>query len=187
MDPRWKAIEQRGSIDLNRTEKSAVIERLKTALADVPAVVVTDFKGLTVEQVDQLRSEMRKAEVSFEVVKNTLVRKALEGTPKENLNDLFRGNSAIAFHVEDPAAPAKILTDFAKDNDKLALKGGWVDGKLLDVAGVEQLSKLPGKDELRGRLLSVFMGAPTKLVRTLIAGPTTFARVLQARSQQLEG
>lgn len=171
---------------MNRTEKSAVIERLKTSLAEAPAVVVVDFKGVTVEQVNALRSEMRKAEVSFEVVKNTLVKKAIEGSSKENMGELFKGNSAIAFHAEDPAAPAKILTDFVKDNPKMVLKGGWLDGKLLDEAGVEQLSKLPGKDELRGKLLSVLAGAPTKFVRTIIAGPTQFVRVLQARAQQLE-
>jgi len=172
---------------LNRTEKSAVIERLKTALADVPAVVVSDFKGLTVEQVTELRSELRKADIKFEVVKNTLVRQAIKDSSKENMGELFRGNSAIAYHDDDPAAPAKILSEFAKKNKKLVLKGAWLDGKILDAAGVEQLSKLPGKDELRSKLLSVIAGVPTKFVRTLIAGPTQFVRVLQARSQQLEG
>lgn len=172
---------------MNRTEKSAVIERLRTALAGVPAVIVTDFKGLTVEQVTGLRSELRKADVKFEVVKNTLARQAIKGSSKENLGEMLRGNSAIAYHDDDPTAPAKILTEFAKNNDKLALKGAWLDGKLLDPAGVEQLSTLPGKDELRGKLLSVIAGVPTKFVRTLIAGPTQFVRVLQARAQQLEG
>lgn len=156
-------------------------------MADVPAVIVTDFKGLTVEQVTGLRSELRKADVKFEVVKNTLARQAIKGSTKENLGEMFRGNSAIAYHDDDPTAPAKILTEFAKDNDKLVLKGAWLDGKLLDPSGVEQLSKLPGKDELRGKLLSVIAGVPTKFVRTLIAGPTQFVRVLQARAQQLEG
>lgn len=156
-------------------------------MADVPAVVVTDFKGLTVEQVTELRSELRKVGVKFEVVKNTLARQAIKETRKENLGELFRGNSAIAYHDDDPTAPAKILTEFAKNNDKLALRGAWLDGKLLDPEGVETLSKLPGKDELRGKLLSVLAGVPTKFVRTLIAGPTQFVRVLQARAQQLEG
>lgn len=172
---------------MNRIEKSAVIERLKTALADVPAVIVTDFKGLTVESVTELRSELRKANVKFEVVKNTLARQAIKDSPKENLGELFRGNTAIAYHDDDPTASAKILIDFAKKNDKLALRGAWLDGKLLDASGVDQLSKLPGKDELRGKLLSVIAGVPTKFVRTLIAGPTQFVRVLQARAQQLEG
>jgi len=171
---------------LNRNEKSAVIERLRGALADVPAVVLADFQGLTVEEVDQLRSEMRKAEVTYEVVKNTLARQAIMGTSKDVLSTLLKGNTSLAYHAEDPTAPAKVLREFAKDHDKLQIKGGWLDGSLLDLAGVEQLAKLPGKDELRSKLLNLFMGVPTQFVRTLIAGPQTFLQVLEARRQSLE-
>jgi large subunit ribosomal protein L10 len=170
---------------LNRIEKAAVIERLRNELENVPAIVLTDFKGLDVASVDSLRSEMRKADVSYSVVKNTLVRAALVGTSKENLAPLFKGNTAIAFHMEDPAAPAKLLLNFQKTNAKLILKGGWVEGNLLDEAGVKQLSTLPSKDELRAKLLSLFKAAPTKLVRTIVAAPTTFVQVLRAREQQL--
>jgi len=164
-----------------------VIDRLKASLANVPAVVVADFKGLTVEQTDDLRSRFRKAEVHYEVVKNTLVKRAVSGTPKESLEALFKGNSAIAYHEEDPAAAAKILRDYLKENAdaSIALKGAWLDGDLLDEAGVEALAKLPGKDELRATLLNVFMAAPTKLVRTFAAGPQTFAQLLSARGEQL--
>lgn len=172
---------------MNRTEKSAVIERLQTALADVPAVVVADFKGLTVEKATELRSVLRKADVHFEVVKNSLARKAVTGTAKENLGELFKGNSAIAYHGEDPTAPAKILTEFVKGVPQITVRGAWLDGKLLDDKGVAMLATLPGKDELRAKLLSVFGGVPTKFVRTLIAGPTSFVRVLQARADQLAG
>ena len=170
---------------MDRNEKAGIIERLRDSLADVPAILVTDFKGLDVESATALRDKLRDAEVTYEVVKNTLVKKAVAGTPKENLAELFKGNSAIAYHAEDPAAPAKLLTDYAKDNDKLVVKGAWLDGNLLDVNGVEALAKLPGKDELRARLLSVLIGAPTKLVRTLVAAPTQFVQVLRAREQQL--
>lgn len=170
---------------MNRNEKAAVIDRLRTDLADVPAVVVTDFKGLDVASVDDLRSQMRNADISYAVVKNTLARAAIAGTSKENLAPLFKGNSAIAFHAEDPAAPAKLLIDFMKTHDNLVLKGGWVDGTLLDEAGVQSLSKLPGKDELRAKLLSLFKAAPTNFVRTVVAAPTTFVQVLKAREQQL--
>lgn len=172
---------------MNRTEKSAVIERLQTALADVPAVIVADFKGLTVQKATELRSVLRKADIKFEVVKNSLLRQAVAGTRKENIGELFKGNSAIAYHSEDPTAPAKLLTDFVKDTPQISVRGGWLDGKLLDAQGVEQLSKLPGKDELRAKMLSVLGGVPTKFVRTLIAGPTSFVRVLQARADQLAG
>jgi large subunit ribosomal protein L10 len=171
---------------LNRNDKSAVIERLRAELEDVPAVIVADFKGLNVEQTTQLRVEFRKADVRYEVVKNTLARAAVAGTPKESLAKLFKGNSAIAYHKEDATAPAKVLTDFLKDSDKITVKGAWLNGDLLDDKGVTALAKLPGRDELRGKFLSVLNGVPTKFVRTLIAGPQSFVRVLQARAQQIE-
>jgi large subunit ribosomal protein L10 len=170
---------------LNRTEKAAVIDRLRAELADVPAIVVSDFKGLDVESVDTLRSQMRGANISYEVVKNTLIRAALAGTPKDNLAPMFKGNSAIAYHQEDPAAPAKLLIEFQKDHEELQLKGGWLGGNILDEAGITALSKLPGKDELRAKLLSLFKAAPTQFVRTIAAAPTTFVQVLKAREQQM--
>ena len=102
---------------------------------------------------------------------------------------MFRGNTAIAYHVDDPAAPAKVLRDFLKDFAacKLSVKGAYLDGDVVDAEGVNVLANLPGRDELRSRLLSVFLGAPTKLVRTLAAGPQTFAQLLSARAAQLEG
>lgn len=171
---------------MNRSDKAAVIERLRTALADVPAVIVTDFVGLSVEETDVLRTQFRAAGVHYEVVKNTLVKRAIADSPLDVMEPLFKGNSAIAFHPEDPVAPAKIIHDFAKDNEKLRIKGGWLDGRTLDADGIKQLASLPGKDELRGKLLSVVIGVPTKFVRTLIAGPQSFIGVLTARKQQLE-
>lgn len=171
---------------MKREEKTALVERLREALADAPAVVVADFKGLTVEQTDELRSQFRKAGVHYEVVKNTLARRAVVDTDKESLISLFKGNTAIAFHPEDPTISAKIVRDFSKENEELSIKGGWLSGELLDVSGVQKLATMPGKDELRGKLLSVVVGAPTKLVRTIIAAPQTFVRLLSARQQQLE-
>ena len=171
---------------MNRTEKSAVIERLRTALAGVPAVIVTDFKGLTVEQVTGLRSELRKADVKFEVVKNTLIKAAIADTPMQSMEPLFKGNSAIAWHDEDPSAPAKVIRDFVKGRENFKIKGGWLDGRPLDANGIDALASLPGKDELRGKLLSVFGGVPTKFVRTVIAGPQTFLQLLSARRQDLD-
>ena len=171
---------------MKRDEKTLLVERLRGALADAPAVVVTDFKGLTVEQTDELRSHFRKAGVHYEVVKNTLARRAVVDTDKESLGILFKGNTALAFHPEDPTISAKIIRDFSKDNDELSIKGGWLAGELLDVAGVKKLATMLGKDELRGKLLSVMAGAPTKLVRTIIAAPQTFVLLLTARKQQLE-
>jgi len=170
---------------LNRSEKATVIERLKEELDGVPSIVVADFQGLDVGSVTDLRDKFRAVGVQYAVVKNTLMRKSVEGTDRETIVPLFKGNSAIAYHAEDPAAPAKVLTEFVKDNPKLVLKGAWLDGKLLDESGIKALATLPGKDELRGKLLSVFQGTATKTVRLLVAAPTTFVQVLRAREQQL--
>jgi large subunit ribosomal protein L10 len=170
---------------LNRTDKAAVIERLRHDLEGVPSIVVADFQGLDVGSVTDLRDRFRAAGVQYYVVKNTLMKKSVEGTDKETIAPLFKGNSAIAFHDEDPAAPAKILTDYVKENPKLVLKGAWLDGNLLDENGVKALSTLPGKDELRAKLLSVFQGSGTRVVRLLSAAPTSFVQVLRAREQQL--
>jgi large subunit ribosomal protein L10 len=170
---------------LNRTDKAAVIERLRHDLEGVPSIVVADFQGLDVGSVTDLRDRFRAAGVQYYVVKNTLMKKSVEGTDKETIAPLFKGNSAIAFHDEDPAAPAKVLTDYVKENPKLVLKGAWLDGNLLDENGVKALSTLPGKDELRAKLLSVFQGSGTRVVRLLSAAPTSFVQVLRAREQQL--
>ncbi len=172
---------------MNREEKSELISRLSASLETAPSVVVAGFSGLTVEATDSLRSKMRDAEVSYEVVKNTLVKRAVMGTDKESLAPLFKGTTAIAFHQDDPALPAKILKDFVKDNKALSIKGGWVDGTLLDEAGVDTLSRLPGRDELRSSLLRVFSGAATKFVRVLNAAPTDFVQVLRARGENIGG
>ena len=170
---------------MDRNAKAEIIDRLRTSLEDVPAVVVADFQGLDVESVSALRDKLREADVNYQVVKNTLAKRAISGTSMENLGEFLKGNSAIAFHNEDPSAPAKVLTEYCKENDKLVLKGAWLAGNLLDEAGVKALSKLPGKDELRAKFLSLLVAAPTTFVRTVAAAPTSFARVLRAREQQL--
>lgn len=171
---------------MNREEKSALVDRLRANLDGVPAVVLADFRGMTVEQTNDLRTKLREAEVRYEVVKNTLIRRAVAGTSMQALSEHFKGNTAVAFHTEDPTAAAKVITEFAKTNGKLKVKAGWLDGRLLDEGEVGALARLPGKDELRGSLLSVFVGAPTKFVRLLTAGPSAFARLLQARADSLE-
>lgn len=171
---------------MNREGKSAIIESLRQRLSGAPAILVADFQGLKVVNTDNLRSQFRQAGVHYEVVKNTLVKQAIQGTRLESMAPLFKGNSAIAWHDEDPSAPAKVLRDFAKGREDFKVKGGWLDGKLLNASGIDILATLPGKNELRSKLLSVLNGVPTKLVRTLIAGPQTFLQVLAARQQSLE-
>ena len=170
---------------MNRNDKSAEIDRLRTSLQGVPAVILADFRGMTVEETNSLRRAFRVEGVHYEVVKNTLVQQAVTGSPMDSLVPYFKGNTAIAFHPEDPVAPARVLMKFAKGTTKISVKAGWLDGRVLDAEGVKALATLPGKDELRSKLLSVFIGVPTQFVRVLIAGPQTFVQVLQARAQQL--
>ena len=170
---------------MNRTDKTAVVERLRAALDGVPAVVLADFRGLKVSEADALRSELRAADVRFEVVKNTLIRRAVNGTSMECLDDHFHGNTAVAYHAEDPGAPARLLTKFAKDHKNLRIKAGWLDGRVLDPEGVDTLATLPGKDELRAQMLAVLVAGPTTFVRLLAAGPSGFLRLLNARAEAL--
>lgn len=170
---------------MNRAQKSEMVDRLREALDGVPSLILADFQGLDVEKVTELRRQFRKAEVRYEVVKNTLVKRAVAGTSMSVIEPLLHGNTAIAYHGEDPTAPARIIAEFVKTNEKLVIKGGWLSGELLDENGVKALAALPGKDELRARLLSVFNGVPTQFVRVLCAAQSGFVRVLQARAESL--
>jgi len=161
---------------LNREQKSQVVDRLSEALSGVPSVVVAGFSGLTVEATDLLRSDLRKAGVSYEVVKNTLAKRAVAGTDKEGMTELFKGNTAIAFHDEDPAIAAKILKKYSKDYPAIVLKGGWIGGEVLDEQGAERLSALLSKDELRAKFLCL-LNAPA----------SSFARLIQAKADKDAG
>ena len=123
----------------------------------------------------------------YQVVKNTLLGIAVKGTPMEGMEKLFVGPTAIAYSFEDPAAPAKVATKFAKESEKFVVKGGYFEGTVLDTKGVESLATMPGKDELRAKLLATFMAPATDLVRTLAAGAQNFVYLLSAKERQAEG
>jgi large subunit ribosomal protein L10 len=172
---------------VNSTEKNANIESLKTRLANAQSLVLADFRGLTVESDNKLRREFRAVGCEYQVVKNTLLGKALKGTPMEALEPLLAGPTAIAFSVEDPSAPAKAATKVAKAESKFVIKGGYVDGKLLDQKGVEALSTLPGKDEARATFLATLLAVPQNFLRLLNAAPQNFVHLLAAREDAIKG
>jgi len=130
---------------VNAAEKNANIDALKTRLASAQSLVLADFRGLTVESDNKLRREFRAVGCEYQVVKNTLLGKAVKGTPMEVLEPLLAGPTAIAYSAEDPSAPAKVATKVARAESKFVIKGGFLDGKLLDQKGVAALSSLPGK------------------------------------------
>lgn len=172
---------------MNSTEKNASIESLKTRLVNAQSLVLADFRGLTVESDNKLRREFRAVGCEYQVVKNTLFGKAVKGTPMEALEPLLAGPTAIAFSVEDPSAPAKVATKVAKAESNFVIKGGYIDGKLLDAKGVESLSTLPGKAEARASFLATLAAVPQNFLRLLNAAPQNFVHLLAAREDAIKG
>jgi large subunit ribosomal protein L10 len=171
---------------MDRTEKAAAVEKLKTDLAGVTALVVADYRGLNVESVNSLRREFEKESCNYRVVKNALLRIAIKGTSLEPLSGFLEGPTAIAWSKEDPVAPARVATKFAKDNEKFQLKAGYVDGKSLDSGGVKALASMPGKNDLRAGVLGMFVAVPQQFVSVLGGVPRDFMLVLAAREEQLK-
>ena len=152
---------------LNLDGKKAVVAEVQEAAKDALSAVVADARGVSVTDITALRKEAREAGVWMKVVRNTLAKRAVDGTDFECLSDSFVGPSLIAFSSEHPGAGARILKEFAKSNDKLELKGAAFEGKITDVS---LLASLPTYDEAIARLMSVMKEASAgKLVRTLAA------------------
>jgi len=170
---------------MERAVKEENITSLKTDLAKATSLVLADFRGINVKNDTALRREFRLNGCKYQVVKNTLLGRAVEGTAMAGLEKLFVGPTAIAYSFEDPAAPAKIATKVAKGEEKFVIKGGYVDGQALDAKGVEALSKMPTKDELRSSFLALLVAAPQNFLALLTAAPQQALSVLAAREQQL--
>ena len=170
---------------MNRQEKAELIETLQTTLNDSTTVVVAHQVGMTVAESSDLRAKMREAGAGFKVTKNRIAKLALNDTPHTALESLFTGPTAIGTST-DPVAAAKVLVEYAKDNDKLTIVGGSMDGKSLDKAGVEALAKLPSLDELRGKLVGILQAPAAKIARVAQAPAGKVARVIKARSDQLQ-
>jgi len=170
---------------MERAVKEENITSLKTDLAKATSLVLADFRGINVKNDTALRREFRLNGCKYQVVKNTLLGRAVEGTGMAGIEKLFVGPTAIAYSFEDPAAPAKIATKVAKGEEKFIIKGGYVDGQALDAKGVEALSKMPTKDELRSSFLALLVAAPQNFLALLTAAPQQALAVLAAREQQL--
>jgi large subunit ribosomal protein L10 len=167
-------------------EKKKIVEGLRECFLKSKVVIVTDYKGLDVTKITDLRRKLRESEVEYQVAKNTLLIRASEDTDVEIIKDAFKGPSAIAISYDDPVAPAKVLTDFAKEHKQLEIKAGVMKGKALDPGSIKALSALPSREQLLGQLLSVMNGVPTSLVRVLNNIPQQLMNVLQAIKEQKE-
>jgi large subunit ribosomal protein L10 len=170
---------------MEKAVKEENISALKLDLAKAASLVLADFRGISVKSDTALRREFRATGCKYKVVKNTLLGLAVKGTPMEGIEKLLAGPTAIAYSFEDPAAPAKIATKVAKGEEKFVLKGGYVDGKALDVSGVVALSNLPGKDELRATFLATLLAVPQNFLRLTTAAQQNFAYLLAARESAL--
>ncbi len=172
---------------MEKAQKETHIAQLKLDVTRAQSLIIADFRGLTVEADTALRRDFRTQGCEYKVIKNTLLEIAVKGTRLEGVTKYLAGCTSIAFSEEDPVLPAKIALKWAKDQEKFIIKGGYVDGNVLDAAGVENLSKMAGKDELRAKLLATFLAAPEGFVRLIAAAPQNFAYLLAARERALGG
>jgi large subunit ribosomal protein L10 len=163
---------------MDRAQKAVSIETLKGVFADAGAVVVTHYMGLTVAEMTDLRTRLRKEGASLKVVKNRLAQKALNGAGGE-ANDLFKGPVAIAYGP-DVTSAAKVATQYAKDNEKFLIVGALMGEQVLDAKGVGALAKLPSLDELRSQLIGLINSPATKVAGVLQAPAAQLARVFSA-------
>ncbi len=163
-----------------RLEKESIVREAKAALDASEFAFLADYRGLNVDNVNNLRSELRGVTVEYLVAKNTLLKLAAKGTDAECLNAHLVGPTAIAIVMGDPVAPAKVLTAFAKANPKFELKAAALDGKLLSIADIKALSELPSREVLLAKLLGSMNAPVSNFVGVLAAVPRSLVQVLAA-------
>jgi large subunit ribosomal protein L10 len=166
-------------MSLNIEQKKAVVAEVAEQLQSAEAAILTEYRGLSVAQMTELRGKARQSQIYLRVVKNTLTRRAIEGSKYECLRDQLSGPLALAV-AKDPVAVAKLLADFAKDNEMLKVRAGAMGGRLMSLEQVEALAKLPSHEQLLATLVATLQAPITKLVRTLNEVPAKFVRTLAA-------
>ncbi len=171
---------------MDRSQKEQVVADLHAKLERATAAILTDFKGMTVAEMTDLRNALAVEQVEYQVVKNTLMRLASEGTPVSSLDPLLKGTCAVVIGYGDPAVPAKVIKKFAKTNEKLQVKAGVLGPRMLSPAQVDALAELPPREELLAKLLGTLNAVPTSLVTVLSGVPRAFVGVLAAIQRQRE-
>ena len=167
---------------MKRSEKKEFVQKLKDEISTSSSVIVAHYSGLTVDESEKLRSEMRNNGAKFKVTKNRLTKLALEQTQFKNIADLFTGPTAIAYS-EDPVAPAKVSVSFEKKFDKFKIIGGAYDGEKIDLNKINFLATLPSMDELRGKIVGL-ISAPAQKISSIVKEPAgQIARLVSAKSE----
>lgn len=165
-------------------KNTEALEQIKADLADVQAVWVVDYRGLTVKESQELRRNIREADAVMKVYKNTLMQIALKEADMPDMDQVLSGPSAFVFADGDPVASAKALRDFAKDNEKLVIKGGIMDGAFVDAEAVEKIASLPSREELIAKLLGSLQNPMSQIVRVLNGPAEALARAIGAIADQ---
>ena len=164
---------------LSLEQKQAMVSEVAAKLQGAQSVIVAEYRGLNVERVTQLRSKARKSGVWLRVLKNTLARRAVKGTPFEKLSDKMVGPLMYGIS-QDPVAGAKVLSEFAKENELFVIKAGAMPNAVMSAQDIKALSQLPSREELLAKLLGTMQAPVTKLVRTMNEVPSKFVRTLAA-------
>ena len=170
---------------LSLEQKQAMVSEVSAKLANAQAVIVAEYRGLDVERVTQLRSKARQSGVYLRVLKNTLARRAVQGTPFEKLSGQMVGPLMYGIS-EDPVAGAKVLSEFAKENELFVIKAGAMSGSVMSAQDIKALASLPGREQLLATLLGTMQAPVAKLARTMNEVPGKFVRTLAALKQQKE-
>ena len=168
---------------MNKDKKKTYIEEMKSFFKKNSSVFVTHYQGLSVKQIDELRSEMRKHGILFKITKNRITKLALEGSKFKKLENLFSGPTAIAFS-EDGITSAKILTRFAKKNTNLKIIGGIMEEKPLSLEDVEKIATLPTLDEARAKIVGILTTPAQKIIGILLAPGSKIAILALAKSKK---
>ena len=168
---------------MNKDKKKIYIEEMKNFFNKTNSIFVTHYQGLTVKQIDKLRSEMRKHGIIFKITKNRITKLALEGSKFKKLENLFSGPTAIAFS-EDAITSAKILTKFAKNNSNLKIIGGIMEEKPLTAKEVEKIATLPTLSEARAKIVGILTTSSQKIISILLAPGAKIAILAHAKSKK---
>ena len=167
-------------------QKKQIVEGLREKFSRSKVFIITDYKGLDVQKMSALRRKLREDGIECRVVKNTLLIRASEGTDVELVKDAFKGPNAVVLGYDDPVSPAKLLTQFAKENEKLEIKAGLLNGRVLAPADIKALAALPSREQLLSKLLSVMVAVPTNFVNVLSGVPRNLVNVLGAIKDKKE-
>jgi large subunit ribosomal protein L10 len=169
---------------LRLEDKKALVAEVNQVAASALSAIAAEYSGLSVSQMTDFRKQAREADVYVRVVKNTLAKRAVEGTEFECLQEALKGPLVLAFSREDPGAAARVVKNFAKDNDKLVTMAVAISGQLYPASDLDRLASLPTLDQARAMLLGVLQAPLSQFVRTLAEPPAMLARLMQARVDQ---